>query len=392
MKNNINESDIIVPHKNLPIKRKKLLLKKRLKNPSITRFNIDSNFIYDLAKNKTFLNEINNKNNMKLNKKEEKILSDEITKLEEITQIDEKDNFIDISIKEIEKINDYFKINEKDNEEINWVENKINNNPLNEKLSCRKLSTIYKEETGKNLCRTKINNIIKNKLKLSYLKTKVKTCKLITSNTIFMCICFIKIITRAIGQGFDILFMDESSILSKNNNFRCWRDKRENVYFNLGPNQRSNLLLLINKNDIIYYKINKTSTNESTFLEFMKESLKEIKKRKIEKFIIVLDNLSCHKTLKVRNFFIDNKINIIYNCPYCSEFNCIELIFRFIKRQLYLKLYESIDDAEKDVKDLLGSNNIKNTLIKNYKEVLNTYLAYSLKNKFNNLNNLDYIN
>ena len=99
-----------------------------------------------------------------------------------------------------------------------------------------------------------------------------------------MCICFIKISVRAIAQGFVLLFMNESSILTKNNNYFFWRVKKENVYFNLGPNKRSNLLLLINKNDIKYYKLNKTSTNESTFLEFINESLQKIRKRRIEKF------------------------------------------------------------------------------------------------------------
>jgi len=232
---------------------------------------------------------------------------------------------------------------------------------------------------------------LKNKLKLSYLKTNVKTSRIITPNSTFMCICFIKIITRAIALGFNILFMDESSILSKNNSFRTWRTKNQNIYFNLGPNKRSNVSLIISKNEIIYYKINKTNTNENTFLEFMNEALKEIKLKKIEKYIIVLDNLSSHKTSKVINFFKDNNINIVYNCPYCSYFNCIELIFLYIKRNLYLKVYESLETAENDVKNLLDSNNIKNTLIKNYKEVLNTYLAYSLNNKYNNLNNLEYI-
>ena len=375
----------------LPIKRKKIFQKKKFKNPGITHFNIDSNFIYDLSKSKIFIRQIEDKNNIKLNKKEIKILSDEIFKIETLFQNDEKNIFLDISLNEIQNINDYFTIKEIENEEVKWIKNKINNDSLNEKISCIKLSKIYNQETGKVLCKTKINNILKNKLKLSYLKTNVKTSRIITPNSTFMCICFIKIITRAIALGFNILFMDESSILSKNNSFRTWRTKNQNIYFNLGPNKRSNVSLIISKNEIIYYKINKTNTNENKFLEFMNEALKEIKLKKIEKYIIVLDNLSSHKTSKVINFFKDNNINIVYNCPYCSYFNCIELIFRYIKRNLYLKVYESLETAENDVKNLLDSNNIKNTLIKNYKEVLNTYLAYSLNNKYNNLNNLEYI-
>ena len=68
--------------------------------------------------------------------------------------------------------------------------------------------------------------------------------------------------------------MDESSILAKNNNYRCWRNPKENIYYNICQNQRSNLLLIIDNDSVIYYKINKESTNETTFLEFLKQFLK----------------------------------------------------------------------------------------------------------------------
>ena len=73
-----------------------------------------------------------------------------------------------------------------------------------------------------------------------------------------------------------------------------------------------------------------------------------------------------------------------------SEFNCVELTFRYLKHHLYNNLYETIEDEEKDVKLLLENEKIKSTLLQNYKEILQTYLEYSLKYKNKNLNNLDY--
>lgn len=101
--------------------------------------------------------------------------------------------------------------------------------------------------------------------------------KLTYSNSIFTCLCFIKIITRALILGYEILYMDESSILSKNNNYRCWRMQKEPIYYKMENPSRSNLLLMIRKNKIIHFKIN---TTENTFLEFMTQSLQKIKEKK----------------------------------------------------------------------------------------------------------------
>ena len=42
-----------------------------------------------------------------------------------------------------------------------------------------------------------------------------------------------------------------------------------------------------------------------------------------------------------------------------SEFNCVELTFRYLKHHLYNNLYETIEDEEKDVKLLLENEKIK---------------------------------
>ena len=191
-------------------------------------------------------------------------------------------------------------------------------------------------------------------------------------------------------MGYDILFLDESSILSHNNNFRCWRKSNEQIYLNYDTEKRKNLLLIINKEKVIYYKINRKNTNEETFLEFFQEFLKESKKLALGKYLVVMDNLSCHKTPKLINYFVENKINIVFNCPYMSQFNCVELCFRYIKRQLYSNLFSSLDDVENYVKKLLDDKNNRKTLLKNYISTMKTYILYFDKNKNINLNNLEY--
>lgn len=86
-------------------------------------------------------------------------------------------------------------------------------------------------------------------------------------------------------------------------------------------NKRYNLLMVVNEKGVIFHKINKENTNNKTFLEFMKELFIIIQDKKITPYAIILDNLSCHKVREIYDFYINNKINIIYNAPYMSNFN-----------------------------------------------------------------------
>jgi transposase len=48
--------------------------------------------------------------------------------------------------------------------------------------------------------------------------------------------------------------------------------------------------------------------------------------------VLVLDNLSVHRTRKVVDFSKRCKIEIVYNASYSSEFNPIERLWAFAKR------------------------------------------------------------
>ena len=74
--------------------------------------------------------------------------------------------------------------------------------------------------------------------------------------------------------------------------------------------------MAVNKDGIIYYEINEQSTTQDSFLNYMNKLVNKIKEIKKEKYVIVLDNLSVHKTSKVIEFYRENKINALFNCPY----------------------------------------------------------------------------
>ena len=51
------------------------------------------------------------------------------------------------------------------------------------------------------------------------------------------------------------------------------------------------------------------------------------------------------------------KCKVLFNTPYLSEFNCIELLFRFIKNIYYKHLYNSIEQLEEHVRSIIDNIN-----------------------------------
>ena len=68
-----------------------------------------------------------------------------------------------------------------------------------------------------------------------YLKSTVKTKKLLGRESIMNSFAFLKVITRCIKLNYTIIYCDESSFQNNNNNYYCWRMLKEDLYDNLGP-------------------------------------------------------------------------------------------------------------------------------------------------------------
>ena len=101
-----------------------------------------------------------------------------------------------------------------------------------------------------------------------------------------------------------------------------------------------------------------------------------------------MDNLSAHKTNELINFYATNKMNIIFNSPYLSSFNAIELAFRGIKSKIYGSLFKSSNSLKIRVVEILSSNNFISSLKNNYAQTLNEYIKYFDNIKDKNLSGL----
>ena len=82
-------------------------------------------------------------------------------------------------------------------------------------------------------------------------------------------------------------------------------------------------------------------------------------------------------------------MNIIFNTPYLSSFNCIEYAFRSLKKKIYTKRYEGLNDVIENSSKFIESNEFKNSLKKNYRDTLENYVTFSEKYKNYNLKHID---
>lgn len=224
------------------------------------------------------------------------------------------------------------------------------------------------------------------KLKYSFRKSTIKTSILLTKNSIIKSLLFIKTIVRAICEKRNWIFCDESNIWLWNNHVRRWRKPKEEIYFSQTQRQKWSLIAGIGDKGYLFYQLAKGNTNSKIFINFIKELTKDLNHKNIIKPIIVLDNAKYHKSKIVKKYLKKNKINIIYNVPYASSFNAIELLFRDLKNRLYKKIFSTIEEVEMYTNNLLQRTELNELIPKLMKETLEEYWRYYDKYKNENYN------
>lgn len=122
-------------------------------------------------------------------------------------------------------------------------------------------------------------------------------------------------------------------------------------------------MLAVGNNQIYAYKVIIENTTLGVFIDFLKEVFNNIMKDRSNKYFIILDNLPAHKTQDVFKFLKDKQICTVFNAPYKSIFNAVELSFRAVKKITYSNIYNTMEEVEKDIINFLENENFKNTLL-----------------------------
>lgn len=374
------------PHNSNPNNK---IIQKYVDNPLINRFTLDSFFIYDQADNIKYYQSLTNKNLIKLSNDELLLLCSIANEIRINQAIKGGDELIEIDKDLADKLNSYFNINQQDTPLSKYIKDKISNSNDRSNISCRKLSNEYFKEKGEKVSKSTIHNIIKNQLGYRFLKTTLKNNFIKKDEGILACLCFLKIYVRCMKYNFHPIFIDETKVELINNHYRAWRFPGEELLFGNTVKAKNNLLLAVGTDRVFSYKMTKDNTTSDIFLDFLKDLAKEINKDTQKKYFLIMDNFRCHKTENVIEFLTKSKLNTIFNAPYYSSFNSIELTFRSIKKITYSNIYDSIDEVIADVEKYLKDDRIKRILLSNYRDTINQYIIYSQNKKDLNLKNLN---
>ena len=148
---------------------------------------------------------------------------------------------------------------------------------------------------------------------------------------------FLKVFLRSIYLGLNQIFLDEAGFYSNNKNFYTWGKRDQIIYQNINDKKKINLLMAVSQNKVYHYMITKESTNNTIFKKFMVELVEKMTEEERKNSFIILDNLSCHLTSDLFSFYKDSKLKVLFNVPYQSLWNMIELVFRLVKNKTFKK-------------------------------------------------------
>ena len=244
-----------------------------------------------------------------------------------------------------------------------------NNGTMN--LSLRKIKEIYENKTNCIISIATISYILKYKL----VKPKILSSLVFKKKSYFL----LRIIYQVLKSEMNFIYVDETKLQLKNSNFRVWRPKHDNFNYSNNKQEKMNLILAVTKEKILHFKFNKKNINSKLFKEFINEMIHKIEEDERKKYVIFFDNARIHKSKDLLNYYKHNSIKIVCNVPYESSFNMVELSFRFIKNNIYKKIYNGIEEITADVTSMLESEKLKNSLLLQYKETLEQYIYYHKK-------------
>ena len=105
---------------------------------------------------------------------------------------------------------------------------------------------------------------------------------------------------------------------NKSNNFYTWKKANEEIFFDYEEFKKFTLILAVDVNNVLHYKINTCTINFESFLEFIKELNMKLLNLNYNNYVLILDNLSSHKTKDLIEYYAKNKINVLFNAPYLS--------------------------------------------------------------------------
>lgn len=101
-----------------------------------------------------------------------------------------------------------------------------------------------------------------------------------------------------------------------------WAEKGEKCEISTSDNilqKRVSLIVAMNNKKIIKYELYEENISGVKYLQF----IRELNYKNKGKYLL-MDNAKIHRTKKLKEYVKKKDINVLYNIPYCPEFNPIE--------------------------------------------------------------------
>ena len=274
-------------------------------NPFISNFNIQSSFIYEPRYFKYWFDKYENKNSFKPDEESISFLATYINLLNDEHQ-KEGNKFQEFEIIDIFKdiINKANIIKPRYDEKILRVKEIILNADKCKNISTRRIKSEYIKKYKDYISHNTIYKIMKNILGYRFVKCCVKTQKLKGTEAIKQTFFYIKILLRALRMGLSFIFIDESSIYTQNNNYKTWKLPEEEIHTEIKDTLKRNLLLAVNKEKTIYYKITEKSTTSNEFQNFFFQMLSCLSEEEKSRTVFIMDNHSSHLTPNYSNYIM----------------------------------------------------------------------------------------
>ena len=151
-----------------------------------------------------------------------------------------------------------------------------------------------------------------------------------------------------------IVYLDKAVFTINTKRKKAWFSKHENLKVDQESRHMEPIALIAaieEERGLVAYAIHNRSINSENFVAFL-DQLKE--HMSSPEFGLYLDNLSVHKTKKVKQKLEELKIHPIFIIPYSPDFNGIESFFSLVKAEYKaLLLNKLMEEEEIDAADLI---------------------------------------
>lgn len=211
-------------------------------------------------------------------------------------------------------------------------------------FTIKNIYNLYNIKYGPNtFSQETLRRYIKKVLKMKYTTVKQRNKNYFTHSNNNIQKIFIKKMIEYIVNDKIIIYIDETTFNNGLFKTKKWVDFNEIKLIPSQPNlKRINLIIAANKEKVISYSIYSNNTTKIEMINFFNKVMDEIRsdsmlKKQFENnnIIFYLDNASYHHSKILIDFFVKNRMRIIYGPPYSPEFNLVELIFSYLKGKYY---------------------------------------------------------